>query len=101
MMPIKKSAWFVLIGIVLCVSGVFVARVFSQGTGDFSSVSFAADGSFLKFFDHDSGKIYVYSSKNGDLINTWILGELGEDLIAYNPKIPDHLKKELQRRGYH
>lgn len=86
MIKIMKSVCLVLTCILLCTGVVFVGRSFSQGSGDFRDLKFASTNAALKFFDPNSGELYVYSTETGNLINIWILEELGEDLKRYHPK---------------
>ena len=74
----------------MCV--VFIGRAFSQDTRDYTRLSFVTSNTEMKFFDRDTGKLYIYSNKNGDFIKAWTLPEWGGDLIRFYPKKPGHLE---------
>jgi hypothetical protein len=75
-----KSACLILVCIILCMCVVFVRNLFSQEKDNFKDVSFSSTTSSWKFFDHNSGNIYVYSSETGDFIKAWTIVELGKNL---------------------
>ena len=47
--------------------GIMAIRFFSQETPSWKNIFFAAHHNALKFFDYNTGKIYVYSEFDGDL----------------------------------
>jgi len=44
-------------------------------------LTFAVQASAIKFFDHKTGKIYVYSAGLGKYVRAWKLEELGKNLV--------------------
>ena len=48
---------------------------------DWSNLSFAAHEGTLNFFDHRTGKIYVFAEGSGQLRYIWKLQGLGRDLV--------------------
>jgi hypothetical protein len=55
---------------------VFVAvafQAFSQGKSDWKNVTFATHQDALKFFDQNTGRVYVYSENDGKLLHVWAI----------------------------
>ena len=67
MMKTKKIKFFVFFIVFLVTAGLIAFRSFSQGKNDWNNLSFATHRNSIKFFDHASGKIYMYSESDGKL----------------------------------
>lgn len=80
-MGMKKHVIFFLliIGVIALVS-VVSSPASSRGKSDWGHVTFATHNGKLKFFDHGTGKIFVYSEGSGKISRIWQLEELGKDL---------------------
>ena len=74
-----RAKWHFLFLIVVIMLLVFGLRT-SFGADSWSKVSFAASGTDLKFFDHTTGKIYIYSEIDGKLYGSYQLTELGQNM---------------------
>lgn len=57
-----------------------VFNTFSTEEKDWSNITFSSSRNVMNFFDHSTGKIYLYTEFEGKLEKVWILDELGEDL---------------------
>jgi hypothetical protein len=85
MKSLTKSIWPALACVLLGMCIVFVGRSFSQDAGNFKDLQFATTNSTLKFFDPNSGYLYVYSTDSGVLVNVWVVEKLGEKLERHYP----------------
>jgi hypothetical protein len=77
-----KNILMVSIGF-LCALIVFSATIKKAicQTNMSSNVSFSVDNSSFYFFDKDGSKVYKYSLQ-GKLIHTYVIKELGNDLVS-------------------
>ena len=78
-----KSRKVVLVIFVLILVASFALinyRSFAQAGGSFDNLTFAPQDNGLVFFDHDNGKVYIYSIRTGGLVASWQLRQLGSDL---------------------
>jgi len=53
----------------------------SDGLNKWDNISFSTNAGSVKFFDHVTGKVYVYALGTGKNILTWKLDVLGKNLI--------------------
>ncbi len=83
-MKTKKYNLFLLISIfsivLIIVITIINFPVFSREKADWNHISFTAHRKALKFFDHETGKIYVYKETTGKIAKIWELEKLGKNL---------------------
>lgn len=83
----RVSSWkfWVLLGMgAVILSGLFHAPAFSRSQARWAHLTFTSHRHSLKFFDHRTGKLYVYGEADGKLDRIWILTRLGENLRRGN-----------------
>lgn len=80
MLNLSKRLLVILLIVISIVFGTKIFSSFSQVSTDWSTVTFATHRNAYKFFDHSTGKLYVYSDIDGRLDSIWALEELGKDL---------------------
>ena len=83
-MRTKKTKIIIALIILLSLLTLPAVKSFSQKTvtaPDWSNLSFAAHEGTLNFFDHRTGKIYVFAEGSGQLRYIWKLQGLGRDLV--------------------
>lgn len=71
---------FILAGL-FAIAGI---HAFSQDLADFKNISVVSDTDFFQFFNHDTGKLYVYSKTDGRLRAVWGLKRLGGNLQRFS-----------------
>ena len=76
----KMKKGMVMVLVVLIIFGVVTLYSYSKEKADFTNVSFTTSTGIIKFFDHSTGKIYIYSDSKGQVIRMWQVEELGESL---------------------
>ena len=76
----KHVIFFLLIIGVITLVSIVSSPASSRGKSGWGHVTFTTHKGKLKFFDHGTGKIFVYSEGNGKINRVWHLEELGKDL---------------------
>ena len=82
----KQARFFLLIIGIIVFAGAISFPAHSGEEPKWNHVTFTTHSSTLKFFDHTTGKIYVYDESDGRLRGEWVLEELGINLTK--TKIP-------------
>jgi hypothetical protein len=80
-MRLKKKYFFVILAVCVFICGLAVYQVFAQNQAVLSPLTFTSSDRGYVFFDHASGNIYVYNSRNGELLSVWQLQRLGSSLV--------------------
>jgi hypothetical protein len=76
----KTSGFILLFFMFISVLAVKTLYSSSQETSLWGNITFTTYRYAFKFFDHNTGKIYVYAQDDGRLEQVWLLEELGKDL---------------------
>ncbi len=74
----SKKVLLILVFALVVMTGMLSFRVFAAGGG--GAVTFATQDVGYVFFEHNTGKLYVYNARNGELATIWKINRLGQPL---------------------
>lgn len=76
---IRAGIFLTILGIIVLI-GLIAFPLSTTGRSRWDGLAFSGHKNALKFFDHETGRIYVYDEKRGKLNKVWQLEGLGKDL---------------------